>query len=127
MIKKNSSYGFSWSRVALSLVFLSASTACTPINSQFSCDATAGDACLNVEEADNLSSQGITLDKLQQQKNRGSQQAPTNVAADPNETQRIWVAPYTDDHGQYHDGHYVYISLNPTVTTVNANPSGVIS
>lgn len=127
MIKKNSLHSLPWLRVALSVVFLSATTACAPINSKFSCDATAGDACLNVDEADKMASQGITLDTLQQQKNQGSQKSPTNVPVNPNETQRIWVAPYTDDNGQYHDGHYVYISLSPTVTTVNANPSGVLS
>ena len=83
------------------------------MNTQFSCDATAGDKCLNVEEVDNLSKQGLTLENMPSNIN------PSQIASIPTEApreagmgpERIWIAPYTDAAGVAHEGSFVVINF----------------
>lgn len=86
------------------------------MNTQFSCDATAGDKCLNVEEVDNLSKQGLTLENMPSNIN------PSQIASIPTEApreagmgpERIWIAPYTDAAGVAHEGSFVVINFPDT-------------
>lgn len=87
--------------------------ACAPMNTEFSCNATAGDKCINVEEADQMSKEGITLDNLPPNASPNQKgQAPKNVGVNANNTQRIWVASYTDASGEYHEAHYILIGVD---------------
>lgn len=87
--------------------------ACAPMNTEFSCNATAGDKCINVEEADQMSKEGITLDNLPPNASPNQKgQPPTNIEPNPNTAQRIWIAPYTDASGEYHEAHYILVGVN---------------
>lgn len=96
-------------------IFLLTLSSCA-MNTQFSCDATAGDKCLNVEEADNLSKQGLTLETLPSNINPSQiasipTEAPKNAGMGP---ERIWIAPYTDAAGVAHEGSFVVINFPDT-------------
>lgn len=88
--------------LSFGLVFLLNSCAST-----FSCNATAGDKCLDVDQVDKMSQDGTTLETLEQSSST-SKVEPVNFNAQGGE--RIWIAPYTDANGQYHAASFVYLA-----------------
>ena len=80
-------------------------SACAPINTQFSCNATAGDRCLSIEEVNAMTE----VDEVKK---------PTHVWRIParharlahNSTQTIWIAPWTDEKGILHTNDTLFAS-----------------
>lgn len=101
---------------------------CAGLNSSFGCNATAGDNCSTVDRVnhqamvgayDNALSQAQRLKTpgatrgLVRETTRYNVKAPT--AGEPvrygESIQRIWIAPYEDQAGIYHEPSYVYTVL----------------
>ena len=81
--------------LALTAGFLAS---CSPINTQFSCNETAGDRCLSIEEVYAMTEvQRPSLNK--HHNNRRQHQA----------AQTIWFSPWKDSQGQWHE-HDVMIA-----------------
>lgn len=102
---------------------LSLLVGCAPINTNFSCNATAGDRCLSIEEVDAMTQPTSTTTKPHRLSshrwdpaemkadNRSSQ---LNMAS---KTQTIWIAPWRDEMGRLHqnDALFANVSRVPTV------------
>lgn len=82
----------------LSLITLSA---CSTMNSNFSCNATAGDTCLSLDEVNDMTEGRATPPITIIQKER----RPLMKA----EVRRVWVAPFVDSTGVKHPGALVYV------------------
>lgn len=85
----------------LPFVFIALS-GCSSMNSKFSCNMTAGDGCMTMEDINALT-EGR---KPQRPVERITKEKQRFIKA---ETKRIWVAPWTDDKGISHQGKLVYI------------------
>lgn len=83
------------------LIGLGLLSACSTMNSKFSCNATAGDACMSMEEVDaRTEDKDIHLIAPSQVK-------PPVVYK--TKVRRIWVAPYADKQGIKHREAMVYV------------------
>lgn len=82
-------------------------TACmnisSPMNTEFSCNATAGDSCLNIEEVNEMTKSHYTKPKAP------SLQCTTCVRK---RTQSIWIPPMVDAKGQTHHANVVIADLD---------------
>lgn len=89
--------------VCLISILLSTSlvTSCSSMNSSFSCNLTAGDSCMTMEEVNALT-EGKTIHII-----RKIQIAPAPVLKTQN--RRIWIAPYIDSKGIKHDGAWMNV------------------
>ena len=74
-------------RVILCLTLGLALSACAPINTQFSCNETAGDKCLSIEEVN----------------------AMTEPQAEPS-SHAIWIAPWVDKEGRLHENDSLFVT-----------------
>lgn len=103
--------------LGLSLLLLSA---CSPMNTQFSCNATAGDHCLSIEEVNAMTESheehaGIWRERVRvapkntRRSSMKSQQWTHN-------TQTIWVAPWTDKQGVRHQDDTLYAAIPSHIT-----------
>ncbi len=92
----------------LSLLFMVLPlTACmnisSPMNTEFSCNATAGDSCLNIEEVNEMTktqasrATGLPCVKQKQSRRR---------------TQSIWIPPMVDAKGQVRHASVVIADLD---------------
>lgn len=92
-------------------------SACAPINTQFSCNATAGDRCLSIEEVN-------AMTEMHDEK------APIVRSAPPihqtksglhkkrmRTTQTIWMAPWTDNQGIRHENDTLFAAIDTDKTT----------
>jgi conjugal transfer pilus assembly protein TraV len=124
---KKTTYKFSL--VSILLIALSSLGGCAGMNSEFACNARAGDSCTPVSVV-NKNAEAGRYDNIN---NASAQQShtfvsqlnypikPQNVkyssliANEPirlGETiQRIWLAPYKDTEHNFHEESYVYIVL----------------
>ena len=95
----------------VSVVMLS--SACAPINTQFSCNATAGDRCLSIEEVNAMTE----VDEVKKPVN--IKQIPARRKANTKHarlahTQTIWMAPWTDEKGARHTNDTLFADLHPS-------------
>ena len=89
----------------LSLVGVVAlNSACAPINTQFSCNATAGDRCLSIEEVNAMTEVGEVKNPVHVQRALSPNHA--RLAS----TQTIWIAPWTDAKGIRHANDTLFAS-----------------
>ena len=95
--------------LALSLTHLSA---CSPVNTQFSCNATAGDHCLSIEEVNAMTESheehaGRWRERVRvmPKPDARTQSSAPRLARN---TQTIWVAPWTDARGVRHQDDTLY-------------------
>ena len=79
-------------------------SACAPINTQFSCNATAGDRCLSIEEVNAMTQ----LDEVK--KTTHVRRIPTNHTGLAHNSQTIWIAPWTDEKGILHTNDTLFAS-----------------
>lgn len=105
-------------------------TGCAGMNSTFSCNAKAGDSCMPVDLINMQAEAGVFNREVSSNKHEPlSSPSTTQVASTFNtadviktalpgkpiryrETvQRIWVAPFEDTMGTYHESSYVYTVL----------------
>ena len=110
---------------------LASLTGCAGMNSKFGCNAVAGDSCTpvsivnqkaNAGDYDNVQSGG-SINTSDESSTQTYSYAGTNVGYNvatpmPGEpvrfgetVQRIWLAPYQDNAGNYHEPSYVYTVL----------------
>lgn len=84
------------------LIVLGSLTACSSMNSKFSCNATAGDGCMSLDDV-NAMTEGKPLTSP-------SPQVPKRphslMKAD---VKRIWIAPWSDGKGTKHQGELVFV------------------
>lgn len=84
-------------------------SSCSSMNSKFSCNATAGDNCLSMDEV-NAMTEGKTIKIL----------PPTRPRVRPlikADVKRIWIAPHVDVQGRNHPSEYVYVPKHQEETT----------
>lgn len=91
--------------IAMLMVGLSG---CSPINTEFSCNATAGDKCLSIEEVYALSERPKKIHK------KPMLVCKTCMAAKRAHrfTQSIWVPPMVDTAGVLHPANVVIADIN---------------
>lgn len=83
-------------------------TGCAGMHSDFSCNATANEGCTPVDLVNDQAEYGV-FDKRKAQDNE--------LFRKNENVQRIWIAPFRDEAGNYHGSSYVYsIVKAPTVT-----------
>ena len=98
---------------ALMLILsFSALCACSPVNTQFSCNATAGDHCLSIEEVNAMTESheehnGNWRERVRSAPMKAERASPKDSRL-ANNTQTIWVAPWTDAHGVRHQDGTLY-------------------
>ncbi|OGV51935.1 MAG: hypothetical protein A3F46_05715 [Legionellales bacterium RIFCSPHIGHO2_12_FULL_42_9] len=80
-------------------------SACAPINTQFSCNATAGDRCLSIEEVNAMTEVNEVKKPIQVGRISAKQTRLTH-----NSTQTIWIAPWTDEKGVLHTNDTLFAS-----------------
>lgn len=120
----------------ITIIFLCATlgslTGCAGMNSKFGCNAVAGDSCTpvsvvnqkaNAGDYDNVQSGGSIDNSASQSSTQTYGYAGQNVGYNvttpmPGQpvrfgetVQRIWLAPYQDNAGNYHEPSYVYAVL----------------
>ncbi len=67
---------------------------CAGVNTEFSCNASAGDRCIPVEQVNKQAINGEYSENNKPKKN----------------ITRVWFASYTDQDGTYHRGTYLNIN-----------------
>jgi len=87
-------------RVSL-LAILCSLTGCSTMNSKFSCNKTAGDGCLSMEEV-NAMTEGRSIQVIRRT-------SVTPVPLLKVKTRRVWIAPYVDNKKVKHPGELVYV------------------
>jgi conjugal transfer pilus assembly protein TraV len=90
-------------------------SACATMNSNFSCNATAGDSCLTIEEVDAMTRfadegrAGFPIDKKTQKSQKAHKNYPPRLPYITNKTSEpIWVSPWVDGSGKQHQGSLLY-------------------
>lgn len=84
----------------LSLIFLAG---CAPMNTHFSCNATAQDKCLSIEEVNAMTE---AVDRHEHQdRGKTSPKHPSGMQQHhaANNPHVIWMAPWTDAKGRRHE------------------------
>ena len=104
--------------LGLSLLQLAA---CAPMNTQFSCNATAGDHCLSIEEVNAMTESheehaGVWRERVHVAPIKRSRR-PFNPSRMTSNTHTIWVAPWTDKQGVRHQDDTLFASI-PTTPTI---------
>ncbi|OGV41836.1 MAG: hypothetical protein A3F46_03240 [Legionellales bacterium RIFCSPHIGHO2_12_FULL_42_9] len=79
-------------------------SACAPINTQFSCNATAGDRCLSIEEVNAMTE----VDEVKHPVHLQRASSPNHARLA--RTQTIWMAPWTDEKGIRHTNDTLFAS-----------------
>lgn len=74
-------------------------SACSTMNSRFSCNATAGDGCLSLDDV-NAMTEGRTPAPMMKQSTKPFLKS---------KTKRVWIAPWADNKGVKHRGALVYV------------------
>ena len=92
-------------------------SACAPINTQFSCNATAGDRCLSIEEVNAMTE----VDEVK--KPIHVRRIPARRVLSPNHahlarTQTIWIAPWTDEQGMRHTNDTLFADASSSTQGV---------
>lgn len=78
---------------------------CSAVNSQFSCNETASDRCMTIEQVDKMTSFADDYNRAPYQSKFGSRQAASQKSAVDNKenTEIVWVAPWKDSKGHAHN------------------------
>lgn len=80
---------------------------CAPINTDFSCNVTAGDKCMSIEEVN-------AMTEAHSAETRHIKRSPKlyRQRAVADETQTIWLAPWVDTNGALHTHDVMVAKLN---------------
>ena len=80
---------------------------CAPINTDFSCNVTAGDKCMSIEEVNAMTeAHNAETHHIKQPSRAYGQRAATGA------TQTIWLAPWVDANGALHTHDVMVAKLN---------------
>ncbi len=126
MFKKSKKIGF----LLLPITFISL-TACAPMNSQFDCNKVGGEGagCVSLDDVNQMANEGkfneATINATAASSNSSSLNVKNGPDGYPVQTpfagqpiwhdgdkQQIWIAPYVDTSGNFHEASYVYFSLS---------------
>lgn len=99
---------------------------CAGMNSNFDCNKVGGDGagCVSMDQVNQMINQGdfnnpdgASSKAPVANNNISAYQAPTPMPGEPvrysESIQRIWIAPWQDVAGNYHEPSYVYVVLTP--------------
>lgn len=89
-------------RNVLILLVVGALSACSSMNSKFSCNVTAGDSCLSMDDVNAMTENPAPIRARPIPKN---QHHPLLKA----QVKRVWIAPWSDSKGVKHQGELVYV------------------
>ena len=84
------------------------STSCSVMNTNFSCNKTAGDCCMTTEQVDSMTRFADDVDTDFKEKStrtktrRFGKNYPRPNVSQKNDAQSIWVSPYVDRRGNQH-------------------------
>lgn len=82
-------------------------SACAPINTDFSCNVTAGDKCMSIEEVNAMTEgRGTEAHRIKLPSKHSSQRYTQEA------TQTIWLAPWVDSTGSLHTHDIMVAKLN---------------
>jgi hypothetical protein len=95
---------YTWKLLIVSSII--ALTACAPINTQFSCNETAGDRCLSIEEV-NAMTEKVDKDVPLSGDKSACKTCKSNQ-------QTIWLAPWRDAQGHLHENETLFAYLSTT-------------
>lgn len=109
-------------KILLLIVMTHLLAACSTMNSSFDCPNKAGVSCKSLDQINNMVDSGQLQGRTQmsfydnnQAENPEFQSFPTMTSYVPGapirygETvQRIWIAPYEDNEGNYHQDNLIY-------------------
>lgn len=73
-------------------------SACAPINTQFSCNETAGDKCLSIEEVNAMTEPQEEISSREKKQGR-----------------TIWIAPWVDKKGHLHENDTLFVIPKKTL------------
>ena len=94
--------------------------ACAPMNTQFSCNATAGDHCLSIEEVNAMTESHEEHEGAWRERVRvvpmKAERSSSSASRLAHNTQTIWVAPWTDKQGVRHQDDTLFAAI-PTRTS----------
>lgn len=76
-------------------------SACSTGNSRFSCNATAGDSCLSMDDV-NAMTEGKPIRIIRKTQAKRPVLLKTKI-------QRVWMAPFVDNQGVKHPGEVVFV------------------
>ena len=85
---------------------------CSTLNSDFSCNATAIDRCMTIDEVN-----AMTEGKTKGERVRKPIQPTQYSNSYSNKKTRIWIAPWTDSKGVRHQGELVYAPVKSNEQT----------
>lgn len=99
-------------RILGTIVFLSLA-ACSTMNSDFSCNATAGDSCLTIEEVDNMTRFADGADFQYRprkviQKTRIIRKPSRPYLSEKSDDEPVWIAPWKDKGGRQHEAQTLF-------------------
>ena len=115
--------------VAIGVISTALLSGCAGVNGSFACDKTAGDSCQSVSAVNRQADQGAynggdTGSARTQTQESANTPMPSGThvstpnAGDPvrfgESVARIWIAPFEDTAGNYHEPSYVYTVVNPS-------------
>lgn len=83
------------------LMLASLLSSCSSMNSNFSCNVTAGDNCLSMDEV-NAMTEVKAIKILPPTHERQKSLIKASV-------KRLWLVPHADKQGKNHPGEYVYV------------------
>ena len=95
-------------------------SACSPLNTQFSCNATAGDRCLSIEEVNAMTEsheehQGVWRKRVITAPIKACKSCAQKTHK-ANDTRTIWVAPWKDAHGTLHRDDTLFAQIDGQTT-----------
>ena len=75
---------------------------CSAINSKFSCNETASDSCMSIEQVDRLTSFADDYNRHPHTSKFGSKSAVSQNKTTQSSESLVWVAPWKDGQGYAH-------------------------
>lgn len=109
---KNNSVIMKNSKFISVLILTMMTFGCSTMNSDFSCNATAVDRCMTIDQVN-----AMTEGKTKNYQSIKSVQTKVDPTRQRQKFTRIWIAPWTDSKGGKHQGELVYAphSINEQV------------
>jgi conjugal transfer pilus assembly protein TraV len=107
--------------IAMILIHL---TACTTMNSGFDCPNKAGVSCKSLDQINSMVDSGDIRGRTQMNSTAVTANVTENTvrfssvrtASSPTRhgetVQRIWIVPYEDSEGNYHQDHFIHAVMN---------------
>jgi conjugal transfer pilus assembly protein TraV len=104
-------------RITLLVILLSALTGCSTFNEQYDCPLKNGASCISLRDMDQAITNAMTGSDFSKGPNSVFVSYKGHMPQSyPKRTKstvaKIWLAPYEDSMGNYHDSSYLYTVVN---------------